>query len=363
MAYCPRCFRELPPWSVAFCPNCGIKLQEITNTSSTTEGNHATFESSSVNSTPISPTAVTPTPINPTPVNPTSINPTSISPTSINPTPINPTPINPTPINPTPIQPTSIVSKFFGTGQTIQMTKQFRLRNIINYLLLSILSFIAMALSKNFPMYDLGWIVMLMFGIFGMAGFIGIIQEILKLPLSQAFIDALNAKARPGQPLINLQKLNPFQKIIYRLQSATGSIKVIPSIALISSILAGSLSAGSIVIGGNIAIFNTTITGRWAHEMESAGPFEDLWIMNITMWQLRDGDGYLYMNVAENGNFNIEYKGDILVSGTWEKDGNTYDFLHHDPDEILMSYYEHYEIRGNNLYAEGDNQILFIKVT
>ncbi|HOJ45277.1 MAG TPA: hypothetical protein PK340_04550 [Bacilli bacterium] len=241
--------------------------------------------------------------------------------------------------------------------------KQFKLSNIVNYLLLSISCFIAMAIASNFPMYDLGWIVMLMFGIFGIAGLIGIIEEILKLPLSQAFIDALNAKARSGQPLINLHKLNLFQKIIYRLQSASGSIKIIPSMAIVTSILSGILSTGSIVIGGNIAIFNTSITGRWAHEMGTSGNFEGIWIMNITMWQMTgDETGFLYMNVAENGNFNIEYASALLVNGTWEQDGEVYDFLHHDPDQILMSYYEHYDIRGNTIYADGGNIPMFIKV-
>lgn len=206
------------------------------------------------------------------------------------------------------------------------------------------------------------WLIGLVFGFVGLAGLFGIIAEILKLPISRALIEALNAKLAPGKAPINPSKLNVYQQISYRLQTATGNVKIIPAAALVASLLTGIVAVGVVAFGGDVALINTTITGRWAHEMDSV-PNESTWIMNITMWQMDGSEpGTLYMNVSDNGTFDLEYNSASIVSGTWTDEGEEFKFLHHDPDGILMSLYENYRIRGNYLYIYGGQYNYFEKV-
>lgn len=132
--------------------------------------------------------------------------------------------------------------------------------------------------------------------------------------------------------------------------------------ALSISALTGVVTTGVAAFGGNFSFMNTTITGRWSHEMGSVQN-ESTWVMNITMWQMDGSEpGYLYMNVSEGGTFDLEYNSAVLVSGTWTKEGEDYSFLHHDPDGILFSLYEEYRIRGNYLYIYGGQPNYFVKV-
>jgi|GEM_PF-1425623 len=401
MSYCPKCGRKLPVTLGPTCPICGFKFEtskpepqnetikpaepqvhqanisEKPAAPETKVSEHpieveepplkaaepplakAPSEPVSIpEPTPPEPTPIEPTPIEPTPIEPTPIEPTPIEPTPIEPTPIEPTPIEPTPIEPTPIEPTPIEPTPITPGKFVKLAPPFNLKYVIIRAIMSLLGFIGMAV-----IFGVGtgvvWVIGLLFGALGIGGIIGIIAEILKLPLNQAFIDALNNKLAAGKPKINPNKLNIYQKITYRLRAASGNIQIIPAASLAAALLAGVISIGTTLGGGSIV--NTTITGRWAHEIGSVS--NSTWVVNITMWGVDPStdSGTIYMNVATDGTFDIVYQDTVYAYGEWNQNGEDYVFLHHDPSEILMSIYEHYRIRGNYLYIYGGLDNYFVK--
>jgi len=280
------------------------------------------------------------------------LNPSSIEPTPVEPTPIEPTPIEPTPIDSTNIQPTEIKSGKFH--------KAFSMKTIYSNFGLALLGSVLIGLGFGLQITNawIGGILGLVIVSFAIGG---LIQEILKLPISPEFIASLNSKLAPNQSPIDIQKINPFRKIIYRLQSAKGSVRVIPPVAVGVSVVAAIISL-STSLGSGIALFNTSITGRWEHEIGSI-PGDSTFVTNVTMWALSgEEDGMIYMNVVEDGTFTIEYETTIVSYGEWHQEDNEYKFLHHDPEEVLASLWENYRIRGNHLYVYGGQYNYFVKV-
>lgn len=95
---------------------------------------------------------------------------------------------------------------------------------------------------------------------------------------------------------------------------------------------------------------NTTITGTWEHELGSVAN-ENSWVMTTTMWNVVVSDGgFLYMNVNEDGTFNLTYNNTVVSQGTWEESDNGYTFLYRDIDEILSSVSYEYSLKGSKLY-------------
>ncbi|GEM_PF-1689025 len=105
-----------------------------------------------------------------------------------------------------------------------------------------------------------------------------------------------------------------------------------------------------IAISSLIGEPDTTITGTWEHEIGSV-PTNFTWVTNVTMWNVDDQDnGYLYMDVLEDGTFSVTYN-DVLVSyGTWEELSSGYHFVFNDPDAILMGVSDLYDLKGSKLY-------------
>jgi len=95
---------------------------------------------------------------------------------------------------------------------------------------------------------------------------------------------------------------------------------------------------------------NTTITGTWEHELGSVAN-ENSWVMTTTMWNVEVSDGgFLYMNVNEDGTFNLTYNNTVVSQGTWEQSDHGYTFLYRDIDEILASVSYEYSLKGSKLY-------------
>ncbi|MBU1020359.1 MAG: hypothetical protein KJ847_04025 [Firmicutes bacterium] len=93
---------------------------------------------------------------------------------------------------------------------------------------------------------------------------------------------------------------------------------------------------------------NTTITGTWEHEL---GTGDNSWIMTTTMWNVSSyyDNGYLYMNVSEDGTFTLTYNDALVSQGTWEERDSGYYFLYTDLDGILASVSYEYTIKGSKL--------------
>lgn len=95
---------------------------------------------------------------------------------------------------------------------------------------------------------------------------------------------------------------------------------------------------------------NTTITGTWEHELGSVAN-ENSWVMTTTMWNVEVSDGgFLYMNVNEDGTFDLTYNNTVVSQGTWEQSDHGYTFFYRDIDEILASVSYEYSLKGSKLY-------------
>lgn len=313
MKVCPKCGAPISDDTSFFCTQCGAKLL-LKNTlgaepavSGPEPVGQPPISPAPVNPTPIQATPVQATPIEATPIEPTVIKPTIIEPTSIEPTNIQPTVIKPSEINPTPIKP-------------------FQFKMLWMNALIAIIALIALLITLSIGRSSLlSWIFALIFAAGGVFGVIGLLKEILKLPINQAVIDRFNGKLKPGQTPVSQGHLNPIQNIRFRIASAAMPTQAISLGAIGVAALLTIISLSTVLIGTGNPV------GTWRQDVsvsQHATERHCLYVFNrdntLDYLDHREYD-YQEMPVAEDSG-----------GGTWTQNGN-----HITTTITWMLYYEH----------------------